>query len=116
MLLLGGLLFYRLCLCTNHAWCDVLIQLQRSGSALQNIRQSVTRLYILRKDDRKMQEILKHLQERLETAKDMKNHFEKKADKFAKGSSVYRSLKEDERFADGLIRGLELAIETIKEK
>ena len=45
----------------------------------------------------------------------MKNSCERKADQFAKGSSAYRSLKEDERFADGLIRGLEIAIETIKE-
>ena len=62
-----------------------------------------------------MREILSFLNKKLETAKEMKEHCERKADKFAKGSSVYRSLKEDERFADGLIRGLEIAIETIKE-
>lgn len=68
-----------------------------------------------RKVDKKMKEILKCLHEKLETATYMKNSCERKADQFAKGSSAYRSLKEDERFADGLIRGLEIAIETIKE-
>ena len=48
-----------LCIRKNNVWWDVLIQLQRSGSALQNIRQSVTRLYILRKDDKNDKQIHK---------------------------------------------------------
>lgn len=61
-----------------------------------------------------MKEILKHLHEKLESAKRAKEHYEKKADGFARGSSLYREFKESAQFSEGIIRGLEIAIEAIE--
>lgn len=61
-----------------------------------------------------MTTVLEHLQAQLESSTRAKERFETRADKLAKGSSMYRELMEAAHYTEGVIRGLQIAITALE--
>ena len=61
-----------------------------------------------------MKEVIEILQKQLDSTNRSKERFEKRAENCAKGSAWWRELHEAAKYAAGVAKGLEIAIQAIQ--